>query len=102
MRLKSVIEDNFVKNRVANGLLCNSYWLLKQSRNYSFCLHICDVFLPIWPPLLLSVWGQGIIYFSKFVVLKRIFLKGMDATFLLSKDERLTPDIGKVMVVYVI
>ena len=26
----------------------------------------------------------------------------MDATFLLSKDERLTPDIGKVMVVYVI
>ena len=51
----------------------------------------------------MSVWGQEIIYFSIIVIFvsKGMFLEGVDDRFLLSKDERLTPDIDKVMGVYV-
>ena len=50
---------------------------------------------------LLSVWGQEIIYFSIIVIFvsRSFFLKGMGDRFLLSEDERLTPDIDKAMVV---
>ena len=42
----------------------------------------------------LSVWGQ---FFFVFSVLKGVFLKVMGERLSLSKDERLTPNIGKVM-----
>ena len=46
----------------------------------------------------LSVWYQEIIYFSIIVIFvsRCMFLKGVNDKFLLSEDERLTPDIDKV------
>ena len=48
---------------------------------------------------LLSVWGQVIIYVPIIVIFvsRGMFLKGMDDRFILSKDERLTPNIDEVM-----
>ena len=52
---------------------------------------------------MLSVWGQEIIFFSILVICvsRGMFLKGVDERFLLSEDERLTPDIDEVMAVSV-
>ena len=53
--------------------------------------------------LLLSVWGQESIYvlIIAIFVLRGMFLKGMDDRFLLSKDQRLNPNIDKAMSVNV-
>ena len=53
---------------------------------------------------ILSVWGQVIIYVPIIVIFvsRSMFLKGMDDRFILSKDERSTPDIDEVMADYVI
>ena len=47
---------------------------------------------------ILSVWGQ-LIFFSIFIVFVRfgMLLKGMGESFILSKDEPLTPNIDGVM-----
>ena len=51
----------------------------------------------------LSVWGQEIIYSSinAIFVSRGMFLNGMNDRFLLSQDERLTPDIDKVVAIFV-
>ena len=55
------------------------------------------------PPCLCTVcvWGQDFSIIVNFLT-RGMFLKGMNDNVLLSKDERsLTPDIGKVMAIYV-
>ena len=49
--------------------------------------------------VVLSVWGQVIIYVPIIIIFvsRGMFLKGVDDRIILSEDERLTPDIDEVM-----